>query len=145
KVITSVNQDLFAGKQLGDVEETWYSSSLDNRKIQGWILKPPGFDPSRKYPLILEIHGGPFADYGDRFDVEKQIFAARGYVVLYTNPRGSTSYGAEFGNLIHHKYPGDDFYDLNSGVDAVIAKGYIDTENLFVTGGREGGGLGRIA
>jgi len=59
-----------------------------------------------------------------------------GYVVLYTNPRGSTSYGAEFGNLIHHAYPGDDFYDMNSGVDAVIAKGYIDTNNLFVTGGK---------
>ena len=141
KVLTAVNQDLFAGKQLGEVEEIWYQSSIDHRKIQGWIIKPPGFDPSKKYPLILEIHGGPFADYGDRFDIEKQLMAARGYVVLYTNPRGSTSYGAEFGNLIHHKYPGDDFYDLNSGVDAVIAKGYIDTDNLFVTGGSGGGVL----
>jgi acylaminoacyl-peptidase len=104
-------------------------------------MKPPDFDPSRKYPLILEIHGGPFANYGDRFDTEKQVMAARGYVVLYTNPRGSTSYGEEFGNLIHHKYPGDDFFDLNSGVDAVVAKGYIDTDNLFVTGGSGGGVL----
>jgi len=121
KVITSVNEDILANRKLGQVEEIWYESSLDKRKIHGWIIKPPDFDPSKKYPLIIEIHGGPFANYGDRFDFEKQVMAARGYVVLYTNPRGSTSYGAEFGNLIHHKYPGDDFYDLNSGVDAVIA------------------------
>jgi len=141
RVITAVNQDLLANKKLGQVEEIWYSSSLDGRKIQGWIIKPPEFNPSRKYPLILEIHGGPFANYGDRFDLEKQIWAAGDYVVLYTNPRGSTSYGAEFGNLIHHKYPGDDFYDLNSGVDAMVARGYIDRENLFVTGGSGGGVL----
>ena len=91
--------------------------------------------------MILEIHGGPFANYGDRFDTIKQIWAAKGYVVVYINPRGSTSYGEEFANLIHHAYPGDDFYDLNSGVDAVIAKGYIDPDNLFVTGGSGGGVL----
>ncbi len=141
KVLTAVNEDLFAGKKLGEVEEIWYDSSKDGRKVQGWLLKPPDFDPSRKYPLILEIHGGPFANYGDRFDLEKQLMAARGYVVLYTNPRGSTSYGGEFGNLIHHAYPGDDFYDLDSGVDAAIAKGYIDPENVMVTGGSGGGVL----
>jgi len=141
KVLTAVNEDMFAGKQIGEVEEIWYQSSKDNRKIQGWIIKPPGFDPSKKYPLILEIHGGPFADYGDRFDLEKQLMAASGYVVLYANPRGSTSYGAEFGNLIHHAYPGDDFFDLNSGVDAMVAKGYIDPEQLYVTGGSGGGVL----
>jgi dipeptidyl aminopeptidase/acylaminoacyl peptidase len=141
KVLTAVNEDLFTGKQIGEVEEVWYQSSKDNRRIQGWIIKPPGFDPSRKYPLILEIHGGPFANYGDRFDLEKQLMAASGYVVLYTNPRGSTSYGGEFGNLIHHAYPGDDFFDLNSGVDAMVAKGYIDPEQLYVTGGSGGGVL----
>ena len=141
KALTTVNEDLLGHKSLGEVEEIWYDSSLDKRKIHGWIVKPPGFNPSKKYPLILEIHGGPFANYGDRFDFEKQIMAAQGYVVLYTNPRGSTGYGQEFGNLIHHKYPGDDFYDLNSGVDAVIAKGYVDTDNLFVTGGSGGGVL----
>jgi acylaminoacyl-peptidase len=141
KVITSVNADLLANKKLGEVEEIWYESSIDRRKIQGWIIKPPDFNPGRKYPLLLEIHGGPFANYGDRFDLEKQLWAARDYVVLYTNPRGSTSYGAEFGNLIHHKYPGDDFFDLNSGVDALVAKGYVDGENLFVTGGSGGGVL----
>ena len=109
RVLTALNQQLFAGKKLGGVEEFWFNSSLDQRKIQGWIVKPPDFDPARKYPLILEIHGGPFANYGDRFDSIKQIWAANGYVVLYVNPRGSTSYGEEFGNLIHHAYPGDDF------------------------------------
>lgn len=141
KPVTGVNAGLAASRKLGQVEEIWYNSSKDNRRIQGWIIKPPDFDPSKKYPLILEIHGGPFADYGDRFDLEKQFMAARGYVVFYANPRGSTSYGQEFGNLIHYAYPGDDFYDLNSGVDAVIAKGYIDPDNLFVTGGSGGGVL----
>jgi dipeptidyl aminopeptidase/acylaminoacyl peptidase len=141
KVITTVNEGLLSGRELGKVEEIHYESSKDKRQIQAWIVKPPNFDPARKYPLILEIHGGPFADYGDRFDIEKQLMAAKDYVVLYTNPRGSTSYGAEFGNLIHHAYPGDDFYDLNSGVDAVIAKGYIDPDHLYITGGSGGGVL----
>ena len=141
KVLTSLNADLLAQKKPGPVEEIWYESSKDKRKVQGWIIRPPDFDPSRKYPLAIEIHGGPFGNYGDRFDLEKQVLASRGFVVLYTNPRGSTSYGEEFANLIHHAYPGDDFDDLNSGVDAVIAKGYVDTQNLFVTGGSGGGVL----
>lgn len=141
RVLTAVNDDLFAGRKIGEVEEIWYNSKRDNRRIQGWIIKPPDFDPAKKYPLVLEIHGGPFANYGDRFDLEKQLMAASGYVVLYTNPRGSTSYGAEFGNLIHHAYPGDDFFDLDSGVDATIAKGYIDPDQVFVTGGSGGGVL----
>lgn len=139
--ITHVNADWLAARKVGQVEQIWYTSSKDDRKIEGWIIKPPDFDAGRKYPLILEIHGGPFANYGDRFDFEKQTYAAKDYVVLYTNPRGSTSYGGEFGNLIHHAYPGDDFYDLNSGVDAAIGKGYIDPDNVFVTGGSGGGVL----
>jgi acylaminoacyl-peptidase len=141
RVLTHVNEGLLAGKELGTVEEIWYQSAKDGRKIQGWIVRPPGFDAGRKYPLILEIHGGPFSNYGDRFDIEKQLMASRDYVVLYTNPRGSTGYGGEFGNLIHHAYPGDDYYDLMSGVDAVIAKGYIDPQRLYVTGGSGGGVL----
>ncbi len=141
RLITDVNRDLLAQRRLGQVEEIWYTSSKDGRKIEGWIVKPPDFDPARKYPMILEIHGGPFSFYGPRFDLEKQIYAGAGYVVLYTNPRGSTSYGEEFGNLIHHAYPGDDFYDLNSGVDAMIAKGYVDPDNVFVAGGSGGGVL----
>jgi len=141
KVLTTLNEDVFAGKKLGRVEEIWWNSSKDQRKIHGWIITPPDFDPAKKYPLILEIHGGPFANYGDRFDTEKQLMASFGYVVLYTNPRGSTSYGEEFGNLIHHAYPGDDFYDLDSGVDAVIARGYVDPNQLYVSGGSGGGVL----
>jgi len=141
KALTFLNGELLTAKKLGAVEELWYESSKDHRKIQGWIIKPPDFDSTKKYPLILQIHGGPFSNYGDRFDLQAQIWAAKGYVILYTNPRGSTSYGEEFANLIHHAYPGDDFYDLNSGVDAILAKGYLDPDNLFVTGGSGGGVL----
>ncbi|HKM89680.1 MAG TPA: S9 family peptidase [Candidatus Acidoferrales bacterium] len=141
RVLTALNRELFTAKKLGAVEEFWYESSFDKRKIEGWIIKPPDFDPSRKYPLIFQIHGGPFSNYGDRFDLNAQIWAARGYVILYTNPRGSTSYGEEFANLIHHAYPGNDFYDLNSGVDALLARHYLDPDNLFVTGGSGGGVL----
>ncbi len=141
RVLTQVNDDLLAGKELGAFEEIWYESPVDQRRIQGWIIKPPGFDPAKKYALILEIHGGPFANYGDRFDLEKQLWAARGYVVFYPNARGSTSYGEEFANLIHHAYPGDDFFDLNAGVDAVLARGYVDPDQVFVTGGSGGGVL----
>jgi acylaminoacyl-peptidase len=141
RIVTAVNADLFSQRRLGAVEEIEFASSVDARKIHGWIVKPPDFDPAKKYPMILEIHGGPFASYGPLFDFEKQVWAAMGYVVLYINPRGSTSYGEEFGNLIHHAYPGDDFFDLNSGVDATIAKGFVDPQNLFVTGGSGGGVL----
>ncbi|MGH9867977.1 MAG: prolyl oligopeptidase family serine peptidase [Candidatus Polarisedimenticolia bacterium] len=140
-ILTQLNDDLLTGKRLSTVEEIWTESSHDRRRIQSWIVKPPDFDPAKKYPLILEIHGGPFADYGDRWAAELQLFAAAGYVVLYSNPRGSTSYGEEFGNLIHHAYPGNDYDDLMSVVDAVVARGYVDAGNLFVTGGSGGGVL----
>ena len=139
--LTNLNKDLFKYKKLGSVEEIWYDSSYDGKKIHGWIVKPPNFDSSKKYPLILEIHGGPHTNYGFHFSSEVQLFASKGYVVLYTNPRGSTSYGKEFGNLIHHNYPSQDYDDLISGVDFVIEKGYIDESNLFVTGGSGGGVL----
>ena len=139
--LTHLNDDLLGHKELAQVEEIWVTSSYDDRRIQGWIAKPPGFDPSKKYPLIMEIHGGPFANYGDRWSTEVQLFAAAGYVVLYMNPRGSTSYGEEFGNLIHHNYPGQDYDDLMSGIDAMIELGYVDPEQLFVTGGSGGGVL----
>jgi acylaminoacyl-peptidase len=139
--LTEVNADLFSFKNLGNVEEIWWKSSYDQRDIQGWIVTPPNFDSSKKYPMILEIHGGPFASYGAVFSAEIQAYAAAGYVVLYSNPRGSTGYGEEFGNLIHHDYPNHDYDDLMSGVDAVIDKGYINTDKLFVTGGSGGGVL----
>ena len=139
--LTELNKDLFDYKELGKVEEVWYESSYDGRKIQGWLVKPPNFDSKKKYPLVLEIHGGPFANYGFRFSAEVQLYASKGYVVLYINPRGSTSYGKEFGNLIHHNYPSQDYDDLMSGVDYVLERDYIDEDNLFVTGGSGGGVL----
>ncbi len=139
--LTALNEDLLGRRRLGSVEEIQYTSSHDGREIEGWIVKPPGFDPSEEYPLVLEIHGGPFAMYGDVFSAEAQLYAVAGYVVLYTNPRGSTSYGQEFGNAIHHAYPGHDFDDLMSGVDAVLDRGYVDSDRLYVTGGSGGGVL----
>jgi dipeptidyl aminopeptidase/acylaminoacyl peptidase len=139
--LTALNENLLGHKALGEVEEIWYNSSHDGRKIQGWIVKPPHFDAKKKYPFILEIHGGPYADYGPSFSAEIQLYAAAGYVVLYTNPRGSTGYGEAFAQLINHAYPGNDYDDLMSGVDAVLKQGYVDEKNLFVTGGSGGGVL----
>ena len=141
RVLTQLNGDLLGVRKLGAVSELTWKSSKDQREIQGWVIKPPDFDPAKKYPLILEIHGGPFAAYGPNYTTELQLMAAKGYIVLYANPRGSTSYGGEFGNLIHHAYPGDDYDDLMSGVDALIAQGNVDADNLFVTGGSGGGVL----
>jgi len=139
--ITDLNADLFGHKALGVVEEISWPSSVGDLEIQGWLVTPPDFDPGKKYPFILEIHGGPFASYGPHFTAEIQLYAAAGYVVLYANPRGSTSYGYDFANEIHHNYPGQDYDDLMSGVDAVIARGIIDEDQLFVTGGSGGGVL----
>jgi dipeptidyl aminopeptidase/acylaminoacyl peptidase len=141
RVLTALNDDLLGAKTLGAVREITWKSSKDQRDIQGWVIRPPNFDPANRYPLILEIHGGPFAAYGPNYTTELQLYAAAGYIVLYANPRGSTSYGAQFGNLIHHAYPGDDYDDLMSGIDAVIAEGHVDAGNLFVTGGSGGGVL----
>lgn len=141
KQLTHLNEGLLAGKTLGVVKKLPIESSFDQRPIDGWLVTPPNLDRSKKYPLILEIHGGPFAAYGPVFSTDDQLYAAAGYVVLYTNPRGSTSYGHEFANLIHHKYPGNDYDDLISAVDAAIAEGYVDPDNLFVTGGSGGGVL----
>ena len=137
--LSDVNHDLFARLHLAEPVEIWYKS-FDGRKIQAWVQRPPDFDESKKYPLILNIHGGPHAAYGWVFDHEFQFMAAKGYVVLYPNPRGSTSYGQEFGNVIQYRYPGDDFKDLMAGVDEVIRQGSIDPKKLGVTGG-SGGGL----
>ena len=137
--LTRLNEDLLTHKTLGPVEPISYESPVDGRPIDGWIVKPPDFDPARKYPLILEIHGGPYAYYGPYFSVELQLMASAGYVVLYTNPRGSTGYGARFANLIHQNYPSQDYDDLIGGVDFVLEQGYVDPDNLFVTGGSGGG------
>ena len=138
--LTDVNGDLMENRRLGAVEEIWYDS-VGGMKVQGWIVKPPDFNPSKKYPLILYIHGGPHAMYGIGFNFEFQNHAAENYVVLYTNPRGSSGYGKAFGNAINNNYPGEDYDDLMRGVDETIKRGYIDEKNLFVTGGSGGGVL----
>lgn len=139
--LTTLNDDALGAKSLARVEEIWLKSSYDDLPIQGWIAYPPDFDKSKKYPLILEIHGGPVANYGPHFSAEIQLYAAKGNVVLYMNPRGSDSYGKEFAQTIHHNYPSNDFDDLMTGVDALIDKGFIDKSKLFVTGGSGGGVL----
>jgi dipeptidyl aminopeptidase/acylaminoacyl peptidase len=139
KKLTSFNDELFKQLTLSEPEELWYSS-FDGKKIQAWILKPPSFDRSQKYPLILQIHGGPHAAYGNTFTHEFQWMAAKGYVVLFTNPRGSSNYGQDFGNIIQFRYPGDDYKDLMAGVDEILKKGYVDEARMGVTGG-SGGGL----
>jgi len=139
--LTDLNADLFDHKRLGALEEFVVPSSHDGLPVHGWIVRPPDFDRSKKYPLILEIHGGPFANYGPRFSAQYQLFAAAGYVVVYVNPRGSTSYGQAFAQEIHHAYPSHDYDDLMTAVDHVIGLGSIDTDRLHVTGGSGGGVL----
>jgi dipeptidyl aminopeptidase/acylaminoacyl peptidase len=139
KLITNLNADVLSYRELGKVEEVWYKSTFDGRDIQGWLVKPPFYDASKKYPLLVENHGGPILNYGDRFTAEIQLYAAGGYVVFYPNPRGSTSYGEEFGNLLKNNYPGQDYNDVMDGVDYLVSKGIVDNEKLFVTGGSAGG------
>ena len=138
--LTRINDELFAKLNLTEPETIWYKS-FDGRRIQAWVQRPPDFAPGKKYPLILDIHGGPHSAYGYTFDHEFQWMAAKGYVVLYPNPRGSTSYGQEFGNIIQYHYPGDDFKDLMAGVDELVARGWVDPAKLGVTGGSGGGVL----
>ena len=137
--LTSVNEDLLATKKLGEHEEIWYEAS-DGNRAHGWIVKPPNFDPEQDYPLLMEIHGGPFGMYSGRFNFQYQVYAANGFVVLYTNPRGSTGYGEAFSQAINRAYPSVDYLDLMGGVDATIAKGYIDEKRMYV-GGCSGGGV----
>ena len=136
--LTRFNEALFSELSLTAPEEITYRS-FDGKQVQAWVQKPPDFDPAKKYPLILNIHGGPHAAYGYTFDHEFQWMAARGYVVLYPNPRGSSAYGQDFGNVIQYHYPGDDYKDLMAGVDELVRRGYVDPERLGVTGGSGGG------
>lgn len=141
------------GKRLTDLNGNWMSAKTmapvrklavtapDGRSIDAWLVTPPGHQPGQRVPLILEIHGGPNSAYGPAFSSDVQLYAAHGYAVLYTNPRGSTSYGEAFANLIDRAYPGTDYDDLMASVDAAIADGVADPNNLFVTGGSGGGAL----
>ena len=140
QILTRLNEDLLGHRRLGSVKEITYKSSFDGQEIQGWYITPPDFDPSKKYPLILEIHGGPHLAYGPYFSAELQIMAAAGYVVFYNNYRGSLSYGEDFALLLQYKYSSkEDFADHMSGIDKLIDLGFIDDENLFIAGGSAGG------
>ncbi len=136
--LTDVNKHLLSEVELGAVEQFEFKGAQD-WSIEGWILKPHDFDPTQKYPLILEIHGGPCTAYGYAFNLEFQVLAAKGFVVLYLNPRGSTSYGRVFSKAVHGEWGEDDYRDLMAGVDAVVARGYVDPERMGVTGGSYGG------
>jgi dipeptidyl aminopeptidase/acylaminoacyl peptidase len=137
-VLYRPNETLFSQLTMAPLEEMTYDS-FDGRKIQGFVQRPPDFDPAKKYPLIVNIHGGPHAAYGYAFFHEAQWMAAKGYVVLYTNPRGSSSFGQEFGNSNQYDFPGNDAKDILAGVDALVKKGYIDPKRMGVTGGSGGG------
>ncbi|TYC87325.1 S9 family peptidase [Novosphingobium sp. BW1] len=141
------------GERLTDLNGSWIDhkamapvrrlavTAPDGRPVDAWLVTPPGLPAGEKVPLILEIHGGPMAAYSGTFSTDDQLYAAHGYAVLYTNPRGSTSYGEEFARLIDRNYPGPDYDDLMAAVDAAIADGVADPDNLFVTGGSGGGVL----
>lgn len=138
--LTRLNEDLLAHRELGEVHEIEFESRYDGEPIQGWYITPPNFDDSKDYPLLLEIHGGPHLSYGPHFAAEHQRYAAEGYVVLYVNHRGSTSYGKDFAMLLDGNYSSPyDFADHMSGIDALIDKGFIDSNNLFIAGGSAGG------
>ena len=131
-VLTQLNEDILGYRKLGKVNGITYRSSFDNEEIQGWYITPPDYDPSKRYPLILEIHGGPHLAYGPHFSAELQIMAASGYIVFYDNYRGSSSYGEDFALLLQYKYSSpEDFADHMSGIDALIGKDIIDEKNLF--------------
>lgn len=141
RMLTALNEDLLGNRSLARVEKITWPSSHDGRTIEGWVAYPPDYEEGRRYPTILEIHGGPYAAYGPNFSAEIQRYAAEGYVVLYANPRGSTSYGAEFAQLIQQAYPGNDYDDLMSGVDMLVERGIANPDYLYVTGGSGGGVL----
>jgi dipeptidyl aminopeptidase/acylaminoacyl peptidase len=138
-ILSHVNDDLINYRNMGEVEEIWYTSTIDQRVIQGWVVYPPNHQKGTMVPLLVENHGGPILNYGNHFSAEIQLYAAAGYAVFYPNPRGSTSYGEEFGNLLFNNYPGEDYNDVMDGVDALIELGTADPSKLYVTGGSAGG------
>lgn len=138
--LTALNDDVLGHRQLGEVHEFTYTSSFDDTEIHGWYITPPNYDPNKKYPLLLEIHGGPHLAYGPMFAAEQQRYAAEGYIVFYNNYRGSTSYGAEHALKLDGFYSSErDHADHMAGIDVLIDKGMVDENNLFIAGGSAGG------
>jgi dipeptidyl aminopeptidase/acylaminoacyl peptidase len=136
--LTQINESLLRGLDLGEIEEVWFKGAAGN-DLQGWILKPPGFDPAGKYPSILEIHGGPLVQYGNFFMHEFYYLAAQGYVVHFSNPRGGQGYGEAHAKAIWGAWGTADYADLMAWTDYVAQKPYIDADRMGVTGGSYGG------
>jgi dipeptidyl aminopeptidase/acylaminoacyl peptidase len=136
--LTRLNDLALSGKSLGTLRPLDVAAP-DGSRVPSWILLPPGYQEGTRVPTILEIHGGPYASYGPHFSTDYQLYAAAGYAVLYTNPRGSTGYGQAFADGIEKTYPDSNTADLLAAVDAAVASGVSDPENLFVTGGSGGG------
>ncbi|NBB84641.1 MAG: prolyl oligopeptidase family serine peptidase [Bacteroidetes bacterium] len=139
ELISDLNGGLLSRRDLGTIEELRYTSTKDGLNLHGWVVKPPGYDEDRAYPLMVEIHGGPITNYGDRFAPEILLYAAAGYVVFYPNARGSTSYGEAFGNELYNDFSGGEYQDIMDGVDRLVADGVVSEDSLYVTGGSAGG------
>lgn len=139
KVLTALNDDIIPYLDMPKMEEIKVASSADGLEIEAWVALPPDFKADGSFPMILEIHGGPFQMYGPFFASEIQRYAAEGYVTVWSNPRGSTGYGEEFAHKIDKAYPGNDYDDLMSIVDELVARKYVSEDRLFVTGGSGGG------
>ena len=138
--LTQINRNFMEEHQVIEPEEFWYRS-FDGSTIHGWIMKPLGFEAGEKYPLIVEIHGGPYWNYSNDWSHECQLLAARGYVVFYCNPRVSTGYGQEFAQKDHGRWGEGDYQDIMAGVNAVLKMGFVDSTRMGVTGGSYGGYL----
>ncbi|MCA0986911.1 S9 family peptidase [Guptibacillus algicola] len=139
KRMTSSNEEVLSDYPLSTPEAFTYEGR-DGLNVQGWIMKPIGFEEGRQYPTVLEIHGGPHMMYGNSFMHEFQLLAAKGYVVVFTNPRGSQGYGQDFVNGCRGDYGGGDFDDVMAGIEAAVDRNrFIDADCLFVTGGSYGG------
>lgn len=137
--VTTLNDEFLSGIALSEPEEFWVASQADGQQIQCWVMKPIGFQPGTKYPMILEIHGGPHAMYSNSFMHEFQLMAARGYVVVYTNPRGSQGYGEAFTRYTHMAWGEKDMPDVMAAVDHILEQGYVDESRMGITGGSYGG------
>ncbi|MDP6451882.1 MAG: S9 family peptidase, partial [SAR202 cluster bacterium] len=138
--LTRINQNIIRSVDLGEIEEVWFEGAAGN-DLQGWILKPPDFDPSKTYPSILEIHGGPMGQYGNMFMHEFYYLAAQGYVVYFSNPRGGSGYGEDHAKAIWNAAGTADYADIMAWADFVENQPYIDADRMGVTGGSYGGFL----
>jgi dipeptidyl aminopeptidase/acylaminoacyl peptidase len=139
--VTNLNEPLLSKLSLGTLEEYWATPPDDAAPVHSWVMKPPGFTPGERYPLVLQMHGGPTALYGWSWYHEFQVLASRGFVVVIPNPRGSAGYGQDFATAIYRDWWEGPTTDLLAAMDHVIGEGYVDTDRLFLTGGSYGGYL----